>query len=148
MMKVLHPTKLVAAATLAFSVLASPLAHASKDVTFAVAIALETLDPYNTNSTLNQAAGKAYYEGLFEFDKDLKIQICWRPATKSARTAWSTRSSCVTASSSMTAPTSMPTPSRPISTVSPIRKTACRAIRSSTAWPRPKWSIRIPCASR
>lgn len=63
MMKVLHPTKLVAAATLAFSVLASPLAHASKDVTFAVAIALETLDPYNTNSTLNQAAGKAYYEG-------------------------------------------------------------------------------------
>ncbi|AMG89780.1 MULTISPECIES: glutathione ABC transporter substrate-binding protein GsiB [Bordetella] len=74
MMKVLHPTKLVAAATLAFSVLASPLAHASKDVTFAVAIALETLDPYNTNSTLNQAAGKAYYEGLFEFDKDLKIQ--------------------------------------------------------------------------
>lgn len=30
MMKVLHPTKLVAAATLAFSVLASPLAHASK----------------------------------------------------------------------------------------------------------------------
>ena len=48
MMKVLHPTKLVAAATLAFSVLASPLAHASKDVTFAVAIALETLDPYNT----------------------------------------------------------------------------------------------------
>lgn len=74
MMKVLHPTKLVAAATLAFGVLASPLAHASKDVTFAVAIALETLDPYNTNSTLNQAAGKAYYEGLFEFDKDLKIQ--------------------------------------------------------------------------
>ena len=54
--------------------LSSPLAHASKDVTFAVAIALETLDPYNTNSTLNQAAGKAYYEGLFEFDKDLKVQ--------------------------------------------------------------------------
>ena len=45
-----------------------------QDVTFAVAIALETLDPYNTNSTLNQAAGKAYYEGLFEFDKDLKVQ--------------------------------------------------------------------------
>lgn len=38
-----------------------------------MAIALETLDPY-TNSTLNQAAGKAYYEGLFEFDKDLKLQ--------------------------------------------------------------------------
>ncbi|CAM4105387.1 glutathione ABC transporter substrate-binding protein GsiB [Bordetella tumbae] len=74
MMKVLRPTKLMAAAALAFGVLASPLAHASKDVTFAVSIALETLDPYNTNSTLNQAVGKAYYEGLFEFDKDLKIQ--------------------------------------------------------------------------
>ncbi|MDQ8032442.1 glutathione ABC transporter substrate-binding protein GsiB [Bordetella genomosp. 1] len=74
MMKVLRPTKLMAAAALAFGVLASPLAHASKDVTFAVSIALETLDPYNTNSTLNQAVGKAYYEGLFEFDKDLKVQ--------------------------------------------------------------------------
>ena len=47
---------------------------AAKDVTFAVSLALETLDPYNTNSTLNQAAGKAYYEGLYEFDKDLKMQ--------------------------------------------------------------------------
>lgn len=74
MMKVLRPTKLMAAAAVAFGMLSSPLAHASKDVTFAVAIALETLDPYNTNSTLNQAAGKAYYEGLFEFDKDLKVQ--------------------------------------------------------------------------
>ena len=73
-MKILRPTRLVAAAALAFGVLASPLAQASKDVTFAVSIALETLDPYNTSSTLNQAAGKAYYEGLYEFDKDLKIQ--------------------------------------------------------------------------
>jgi glutathione transport system substrate-binding protein len=73
-MKALRPTRLMAAAALAFGVAASPLAHATKDVTFAVAIALETLDPYNTISTLNQAAGKAYYEGLFEFDKDLKIQ--------------------------------------------------------------------------
>lgn len=73
-MKILRPTKLMAAAALAFGVIVSPLAHASKDVTFAVSIALETLDPYNTNSTLNQAAGKAYYEGLYEFDKDLKIQ--------------------------------------------------------------------------
>ncbi|AOB30638.1 glutathione ABC transporter substrate-binding protein [Bordetella sp. H567] len=73
-MKTLRPTRLMAAAALAFGIAASPLAHATKDVTFAVSIALETLDPYNTNSTLNQAAGKAYYEGLFEFDKDLKIQ--------------------------------------------------------------------------
>ena len=57
MMKVLRPTA-DAAAAVAFGMLSSPLAHASKDVTFAVAIALETLDPYNTNSTLNQAAAR------------------------------------------------------------------------------------------
>jgi len=74
MKSVSRPTKVMAAAALAFGMLASPMAMASKDVTLAVHIALETLDPYNTNSTLNQAAGKAYYEGLFEFDKDLKIQ--------------------------------------------------------------------------
>ena len=59
---------------LASGVLFTPSVFASKDVTFAVAVALETLDPYNTNSTMNQAAGKAYYESLYEFDKDLKIQ--------------------------------------------------------------------------
>lgn len=68
------PTRLLAALMLAGGALLSAQALAAKDVTFAVAIALETLDPYNTNSTLNQAAGKAYYEGLFEFDKDLKLQ--------------------------------------------------------------------------
>ncbi len=56
------------------SVLFAPAAFAAKDVTFAVAVALETLDPYNTNSTINQAAGKAYYEGLYEFDRNLKMQ--------------------------------------------------------------------------
>ncbi len=68
------PTRLLAALTLAGGALLSAQALAAKDVTFAVSIALETLDPYNTNSTLNQAAGKAYYEGLYEFDKDLKLQ--------------------------------------------------------------------------
>lgn len=65
---------LVAALALSAGLFMSAQALAGKDVTFAVAISLETLDPYNTNSTLNQAAGKAYYEGLYEFDKDLKIQ--------------------------------------------------------------------------
>ena len=51
----------------------SPAAFAAKDVTFAVSLNLETLDPYNTNSTLNQAAGKTYYEGLYEFDQELKL---------------------------------------------------------------------------
>lgn len=68
------PVRALAACALAYGVLTAPAALAAKDVTFAVSIALETLDPYNTNSTLNQAVGKAYYEGLYEFDKDLKIQ--------------------------------------------------------------------------
>lgn len=68
------PVRTLAACALAYGVMSAPLALAAKDVTFAVSIALETLDPYNTNSTLNQAAGKAYYEGLYEFDKNLKIQ--------------------------------------------------------------------------
>jgi glutathione transport system substrate-binding protein len=68
------PNQLIAAVVLALSVTATPLAYAAKDVTFAIPIALDTLDPYSTISTVNQAAGKAYYEGLFEFDKDLKIR--------------------------------------------------------------------------
>ncbi|MFA4913019.1 MAG: glutathione ABC transporter substrate-binding protein GsiB, partial [Burkholderiaceae bacterium] len=63
-MKAFRPTKLIAAAALAMGVLSAPMAYAAKDVTFAISIALETLDPYNTNSTVNQAAGKAFYEGL------------------------------------------------------------------------------------
>ena len=34
----------------------------------------ETLDPYNTNTTITTAVTKTFYEGLFAFDKDLKIK--------------------------------------------------------------------------
>lgn len=34
----------------------------------------ETLDPYNTGTTLTQTVTRTFYEGLFRFDKDLKIQ--------------------------------------------------------------------------
>jgi glutathione transport system substrate-binding protein len=73
MMKKFTPTGLIAAAALAFGVFNAPAALASKDVTVAVPIAVDSLDPYNTNSTLSMAVGKSYYEGLFAFDKDLKI---------------------------------------------------------------------------
>jgi len=74
MMKPLF-SRTVLAAAFAVSVAAAPgAAWAAKNVTFAVSSALETLDPYNTSSTLNQAVGKSYYEGLFAFDQDLKIQ--------------------------------------------------------------------------
>lgn len=64
----------IAALGLAVGMLAATPALAEEDVTVAVSISLDSLDPYNTNSTLAQAVGKSYYEGLFMFDKDLKIQ--------------------------------------------------------------------------
>lgn len=65
--------------TLAMSLLLSGLAlsstaNATKDVVIAIPYGLSALDPYNTNSTLAQAVGKGWYEGLFEFDKDLNIK--------------------------------------------------------------------------
>jgi glutathione transport system substrate-binding protein len=49
-------------------------ALAARDVVLAIGAQPETLDPYNTNTTLTTAVTKSFYEGLFEFDKDLKIQ--------------------------------------------------------------------------
>ena len=66
--------KTVLASMVAGGIFAMPAAWAAKDVTVAVEITFDSLDPYNTNSTLAQAVGKGYYEGLFAFDKDLKIQ--------------------------------------------------------------------------
>jgi len=48
-------------------------AHAAKDVTFAVASTFTTTDPYDANDTLSQAMAKSFYEGLFGFDKDMKM---------------------------------------------------------------------------
>ena len=48
---------------LAVSLAAPGVALAAGDVVFAVGQAFETLDPYNTNSTGTQSAGRAYYEG-------------------------------------------------------------------------------------
>lgn len=66
--------KIVLASMMASGLFTMSAAWAAKDVTVAVEITFDSLDPYNTNSTLAQAVGKGYYEGLFAFDKDLKIQ--------------------------------------------------------------------------
>jgi glutathione transport system substrate-binding protein len=60
----------VAAAAAALTV--AP-AHAAKDVVFAVASTFTTTDPYDANDTLSQAMAKSFYEGLFGFDKDMKL---------------------------------------------------------------------------
>ncbi len=63
---------LAAGALLAAALAAGP-ALAAKDVTFAVASTFTTTDPYDANDTLSQAMAKSFYEGLFGFDKDMKI---------------------------------------------------------------------------
>jgi glutathione transport system substrate-binding protein len=49
-------------------------ALAATHVVLALGAQAETLDPYNTNTTLTTAVTKSFYEGLFGFDKDLKVQ--------------------------------------------------------------------------
>ena len=39
----------------------------------AVASTFTTLDPYDANDTLSQAVAKSFYQGLFGFDKDMKM---------------------------------------------------------------------------
>ncbi len=63
--------RMLTAALLA-TVMAAP-AHAARDVVFAVASTFTTTDPYDANDTLSQAMAKSFYEGLFGFDKDMKL---------------------------------------------------------------------------
>ena len=60
------------AAALATAAVATP-AFAAKDVVFAVASTFTTTDPYDANDTLSQAMAKSFYEGLYGFDKDMKM---------------------------------------------------------------------------
>jgi glutathione transport system substrate-binding protein len=65
--------RLLPAAVLALAVLAAGPATASKDVVFAVASTFTTTDPYDANDTLSQAMAKSFYEGLYGFDKNMKM---------------------------------------------------------------------------
>ena len=68
-MKPFH--RMLAAALLAIA--ATAPAYAAKDVVFAVASTFTTTDPYDANDTLSQAMAKSFYEGLYGFDKDMKM---------------------------------------------------------------------------
>src|SRR5215470_13453413 len=57
----------------ALAALAAGPAFAAKDVVFAVASTFTTTDPYDANDTLSQAMAKSFYEGLYGFDKDMKM---------------------------------------------------------------------------
>jgi glutathione transport system substrate-binding protein len=63
-------TRLAVALTLAGAALS---AVAAKDVTVAVYSNFTTTDPYDANDTLSQAMAKSFYQGLYGFDKDMKL---------------------------------------------------------------------------
>src|ERR1700756_1203748 len=65
--------RLLCFAATALGVLASAPAFPAKDVVFAVASTFTTTDPYDANDTLSQAMAKSFYEGMFGFDKDMKL---------------------------------------------------------------------------
>ncbi|MCG8710472.1 glutathione ABC transporter substrate-binding protein GsiB [Brenneria sp. 4F2] len=48
-------------------------AWAAKDAVIAVASNFTTLDPYDANDSLSQSVAKSFYQGLFGFDKDMKL---------------------------------------------------------------------------
>ena len=48
-------------------------AWAAKDAVIAVGSSFTTLDPYDANDTLSQAVAKSFYQGLFGFDKEMKL---------------------------------------------------------------------------
>jgi len=48
-------------------------AYAAKDVVVAVQSNFTSTDPYDANDTLSQAVAKSFYQGLYGFDKDLKM---------------------------------------------------------------------------
>jgi glutathione transport system substrate-binding protein len=56
-----------------FGTLAAAPASAETTAVMAVASTFTTLDPYDANDTLSQAVAKSFYQGLFGFDKDMKI---------------------------------------------------------------------------
>jgi glutathione transport system substrate-binding protein len=70
MKRLLRPNWLI---VLALGAVVARPALAAKDVVFAVASTFTTTDPYDANDTLSQAMAKSFYEGLFGFDKDMKL---------------------------------------------------------------------------
>ena len=66
-----HP--LLAWGAVALAVQFAAPAFAAKDVVIAVQSNFTTTDPYDANDTLSQAVAKSFYQGLFGFDKDMKL---------------------------------------------------------------------------
>jgi glutathione transport system substrate-binding protein len=61
------------AAALALSAALATPALAAKDVVVAVASNFTTTDPFDANDTLSLSAAKSFYQGMFGFDRTMKI---------------------------------------------------------------------------
>ncbi|GLU31869.1 glutathione ABC transporter substrate-binding protein GsiB [Trinickia caryophylli] len=61
------------ACALALTLAFGASAHAAQQAVMAVASTFTTLDPYDANDTLSMAVAKSFYQGLFGFDKDMKL---------------------------------------------------------------------------
>ena len=59
--------------SVAMMLIAAPSAWAQKIPVIATEQAVVTLDPYDANDTISQAVAKSFYEGLYGFDKDMKM---------------------------------------------------------------------------
>jgi len=70
-----HPSlkKAMTVGALALLAQVAAPAFAAKDAVIAVASTFTSLDPYDSNDTLSQAASKSFYQGLFGFDKNMKL---------------------------------------------------------------------------
>jgi glutathione transport system substrate-binding protein len=69
----MKPTLAPVAAALALTAAFAGPAFAAKDLVVAVASTFTTMDPYDANDTLSQAVVKSFYQGLYGFDKDMKM---------------------------------------------------------------------------
>lgn len=69
------PRRLLLAGAMAgaATVMMSAPAFAAKDIVVAVQSNFTTTDPYDANDTLSQAVAKSFYQGLYGFDKDMKM---------------------------------------------------------------------------
>ncbi len=64
---------LAGAGLCAFALFTSGAAHAQQQAVMAVDSTFTTLDPYDANDTVSMAVSKSFYQGLFGFDKDMKL---------------------------------------------------------------------------
>ena len=78
----------------AFALSAAVPAFAQQTAVMAVDSTFTTMDPYDANDTVSQAVVKSFYQGLFGFDKDMKLVNVLATSYDAARMRRRTRSSC------------------------------------------------------